>query len=102
MVLPFFGFVFGIAFFGLLGVVALRVGSFAPVQPLTVATFIIAAFVGTFLYSITYRYLFAASGELQSRAAVLFFLIGVPVVATVSGVVVVKLVFRSGRSASST
>ncbi|HJQ10415.1 MAG TPA: hypothetical protein VJ840_05220 [Gemmatimonadaceae bacterium] len=94
MALPFFALALGLVVFGILGAVVLRFRSFAPVQPLTLAGFMGAAFVATMVFATIYRRFFGANGELKSRGAVMFFLLGSLVVATISGAVTAKLISR--------
>lgn len=101
MVLPVFAFVLGSVVFGILGAVVLRLSSVAPVRPLTLAAFVGAAFAATLVYAAIYGRLFGHDGELKSRAAVIFFLIGSLVVATVAGAITAKAVSQVVRRSHS-
>jgi len=93
--LPFFALALGLVVFGILGAVVMRFRSLAPVHPLTLASFIGAALVATLVCATIYRRFVGTNGELKSRGAVIFFLLGSLVVATISGAVTAKLISRS-------
>ncbi len=102
MAVPFFGFVLGSIVFSLLGLIVLRVSGVAPIRPLTIAAFVLAAFASTLAYAFAYARIFGdQTGELQSRAIVVIFLVGVPLIASLAGAVAARLavmVFAQSKS----
>jgi hypothetical protein len=95
MILPLFGFVLGLILFSLLALLVLRVGAVAPVHPRTVAAFVIAAFASTLAYAVIYGRIFGNAGQLESTVAVIGFLVGALLVATICGAVAAKLAART-------
>jgi uncharacterized membrane protein YcaP (DUF421 family) len=99
MVLPLFAFVIGTAVFLTLAVIVLRLTGIAPVRPLTLAAFVLAAAAGTLLYATVIRTVITGSdGHLHSTAAVFLFLVGLLIVASISGAGVARFAQRISGS----
>jgi hypothetical protein len=95
MILPLFGFIVGLILFSLLALVVLRVGAVAPVQLRTVSAFVAAAFASTLAYAVIYGRIFGNAGHLESSVAVIGFLVGALLVATIFGAAAAKIAART-------
>lgn len=91
MLLPLFGLVLSVCLFGAVGLLALWLVHITQWRMLALVLFIVTAQLGMVAFSMLYGALFAnAENQLESRAQVLGFLIGLPV----SGSLIAWMVLR--------